>query len=356
MDLRSAAEERASHSRRLLETAQEEKKRSSVRNRAITVSKNASDFQEILELAENNPQNPEENIEIDTSASALTLVERPSTKSPYKDTNQQYNLTKRSRHKRADDDSPVRESLTEMYYDSVKQDNVTPKLAKLNESEYKLNGVRARAGSGEYVRPRWIPDDAQDNCMFCSKEFDFVNRRHHCRNCGLLVCDSCSPHKLLLPPEFGIRDPERVCNTCYETLLPMQSSLCNQIANHERENTIMPIFDDDFSSCHMRRYANLPFSLTLGSEIRKAAYSVYNLFNLQYLQDKGIPLKLLAQAKGLAFLTVVKGGFVFAPRIGEFPADCPPLAPLDSLLASPPPSSLSCRHRPGDLAALLRPR
>jgi lipid-binding SYLF domain-containing protein len=32
---------------------------------------------------------------------------------------------------------------------------------------------------------------------------------------------------------------------------------------------------------------------------------------------QAIPLRLISQARGLAFLTVLKGGFVFAPSIGE---------------------------------------
>eukprot|EP00600_Ochromonadales_sp_CCMP1393_P008287 CAMPEP_0174967842 /NCGR_PEP_ID=MMETSP0004_2-20121128/7803_1 /TAXON_ID=420556 /ORGANISM="Ochromonas sp., Strain CCMP1393" /LENGTH=102 /DNA_ID=CAMNT_0016217009 /DNA_START=1026 /DNA_END=1331 /DNA_ORIENTATION=+ len=63
----------------------------------------------------------------------------------------------------------------------------------------------------------------------------------------------------------------------------------------------------------------MPFSSTLGSEIRKAAYSAHNLFmegGQLLVQDRAIPLRLLAAARGLAFLTVVKGGFIFAPRLG----------------------------------------
>jgi hypothetical protein len=336
MDLREAAEERASHSRKQLKTAQDDKIRHSMRNRAVTIKDPPTDLADI-------DLNPESNIEVDNNPSSqsvesfpaashhsLTLVEHPTKAGPYRETNQQYNLTKRAQNarpalNRVGPESPVREHLAEMYLDSVSQENMTPKLAKLNESDYKLNGTRARALSDSneptFLRPRWIPDESQETCMVCTRDFDFFNRRHHCRNCGHLVCESCSEHKLFLPPEFGIRDPERVCATCYEELLPLQSDpsfLNNRMTmnNFERENSILPIFDNDFSSCHIRRYTNLPFSFTLGSEIRKAAYSVYNLFTTQYLQDGGIPLKLLSQAKGIAFLTVVKAGLMFAPRIG----------------------------------------
>ena len=29
--------------------------------------------------------------------------------------------------------------------------------------------------------PKWQPDDSRDNCAFCSKEFTWLLRRHHCR-------------------------------------------------------------------------------------------------------------------------------------------------------------------------------
>jgi lipid-binding SYLF domain-containing protein len=40
------------------------------------------------------------------------------------------------------------------------------------------------------------------------------------------------------------------------------------------------------------------------------------LLSLQFIKDKAIPLRLLAKARGIAFLTILKGGFIFAPRIG----------------------------------------
>jgi len=105
-----------------------------------------------------------------------------------------------------------------------------------------------------------------------------------------------------------------VCQTCHDHLEPQQQFLSTNIANHQRVNNI----DVASTNCNVRRYMNMPYSNTLGSEIRKAAYSTHNLFSqsLYYVRDKAIPLRLLAQAKGLAFITVVKGGFIFAPRLG----------------------------------------
>lgn len=193
-------------------------------------------------------------------------------------------------------------------------ENDTPKVAKLMEIDYKWNGARARANSDDFVLPRWVPDEEVTHCRGCNSEFDYINRKHHCRRCGMVHCEQCTDYRDLLPHEFGYRDPVRVCRNCHEIVLPYQQFLSTNIANHQRINNI----DVASSNCQVRRFMNLPFSSTLGSEIRKAAYSTYNLFSqpLQFVRDKAIPLRLLATAKGLAFITVLKAGFVFAPRIG----------------------------------------
>jgi lipid-binding SYLF domain-containing protein len=60
-----------------------------------------------------------------------------------------------------------------------------------------------------------------------------------------------------------------------------------------------------------------PVSFTLGSEIRKATYTVGNMCGRSALSaDRSIPLDLLHQAKGLCFLTVIKIGCVVSGRVG----------------------------------------
>jgi hypothetical protein len=201
--------------------------------------------------------------------------------------------------------------VNEMDFSS--HENDTPKIAQLAEIDYKWNGARAKSG-GNFVLPRWVPDEEIAYCHACNSEFDYFNRKHHCRHCGMVYCDPCSQHRVLLPHEYGYRDPMRVCNDCNDKLVPLQQYLSTNIANHQRVNSI----DIASTNCNVRRFMNMPYSSTLGSEIRKAAYSTHNLFSqpLHYVRDKAIPLRLLATAKGLAFITMVKGGFIFAPRLG----------------------------------------
>ncbi|XP_034475654.1 pleckstrin homology domain-containing family F member 1 homolog [Drosophila innubila] len=63
----------------------------------------------------------------------------------------------------------------------------------------------------------WVPDAEASICMHCKKtQFTFVQRRHHCRNCGAVVCAACSTKKYMLPQQST--KAQRVCDACYERL------------------------------------------------------------------------------------------------------------------------------------------
>ena len=73
--------------------------------------------------------------------------------------------------------------------------------------------------------PRWVPfDEAPPSCACCGAHFSWestfqsnaqqVNARHHCRRCGMVVCDGCSRQRVVLP-QYGIINAVRVCDGCY---------------------------------------------------------------------------------------------------------------------------------------------
>ncbi|XP_063241107.1 pleckstrin homology domain-containing family F member 2 [Bacillus rossius redtenbacheri] len=63
----------------------------------------------------------------------------------------------------------------------------------------------------------WVPDSEAAVCMHCKKtQFTVLNRRHHCRKCGAVVCGPCSSKRFLLPSQSS--KPLRVCLNCYDTL------------------------------------------------------------------------------------------------------------------------------------------
>merc|ERR1712137_917217 len=65
------------------------------------------------------------------------------------------------------------------------------------------------------IAPVWVPDKLVKKCMQCSGKFTTINRRHHCRKCGDLVCNSCSSKKYKLP---NIGKQCRVCDICFGVL------------------------------------------------------------------------------------------------------------------------------------------
>ncbi|XP_066264794.1 pleckstrin homology domain-containing family F member 2-like isoform X3 [Branchiostoma lanceolatum] len=63
----------------------------------------------------------------------------------------------------------------------------------------------------------WVPDSEANICQHCNRtKFTPIQRRHHCRNCGRVVCGACSSKKYLLPHMSS--KPLRVCLTCFDNL------------------------------------------------------------------------------------------------------------------------------------------
>uniref|UniRef100_A0A672IHB5 RUN and FYVE domain containing 1 n=1 Tax=Salarias fasciatus TaxID=181472 RepID=A0A672IHB5_SALFA len=67
----------------------------------------------------------------------------------------------------------------------------------------------------------WLKDDEATQCKQCQKEFSISRRKHHCRNCGDIYCNSCSSNELALP---SYPRPVRVCDMCHSLLLRRSSS------------------------------------------------------------------------------------------------------------------------------------
>ncbi|XP_054088560.1 RUN and FYVE domain-containing protein 2 isoform X5 [Zeugodacus cucurbitae] len=64
----------------------------------------------------------------------------------------------------------------------------------------------------------WAPDSIATHCTACKKEFGLTRRKHHCRSCGEIFCNTCSEHTLPLLNEQGqLGKPVRVCDRCFET-------------------------------------------------------------------------------------------------------------------------------------------
>jgi len=188
---------------------------------------------------------------------------------------------------------------------------------------------RSSGGGLRSGMPQWVDDEAVSHCFTCNREFDFFNRKHHCRYCGQIFCGDCSPDKKLLPVEFGMNEPQRVCNPCRAELDPMQPQLKAQLANSLKENELAP---GEYTG-ELRRYMNAPVKWDLGAEVRKSAYTLKNqitpnlwaqhasmnesVFGETNSPELNFKREVFRNAAGLAIITTCTAGFIGSVRVGS---------------------------------------
>eukprot|EP01104_Vermistella_antarctica_P020837 TRINITY_DN909_c0_g1_i1.p1 TRINITY_DN909_c0_g1~~TRINITY_DN909_c0_g1_i1.p1 ORF type:complete len:369 (-),score=65.56 TRINITY_DN909_c0_g1_i1:51-1157(-) len=101
----------------------------------------------------------------------------------------------------------------------------SPTQSPSNESTYRRQGSKtplrpddsSSSGAGSHEGADiswWMPDSASKECLRCGHKFNVVIRRHHCRNCGKLICSGCSTNRMSVPDK-GFHERVRVCNLCY---------------------------------------------------------------------------------------------------------------------------------------------
>ncbi|XP_067858774.1 RUN and FYVE domain-containing protein 2-like [Heptranchias perlo] len=90
---------------------------------------------------------------------------------------------------------------------------------KLSESKLKIESIKEANKALQGLV--WLKDRDATSCKLCEKEFSISTRKHHCRNCGEIFCNTCSDNELPLPSS---PKPVRVCDTCHALLLQQCSS------------------------------------------------------------------------------------------------------------------------------------
>ncbi|KAG1689273.1 hypothetical protein DVH05_002341 [Phytophthora capsici] len=64
----------------------------------------------------------------------------------------------------------------------------------------------------------WVPDEVAEDCTICKASFrKYYRRKHHCRRCGAVVCDTCSSGRSPLFVGESSRS-QRVCTSCFKVL------------------------------------------------------------------------------------------------------------------------------------------
>ncbi|XP_028415229.1 myotubularin-related protein 3-like [Dendronephthya gigantea] len=78
-------------------------------------------------------------------------------------------------------------------------------------------GSWERVDDADVTHVLWVPDHLAVSCRGCDETFTITNRKHHCRNCGKVFCNSCCNDMSPVPSE-QLYDPVRVCKPCFGKL------------------------------------------------------------------------------------------------------------------------------------------
>lgn len=133
-------------------------------------------------------------------------------------------------------------------------------LAELNKTldKFEESGKTVKNDSRQRrlsnLAPVWVPDAEARTCTICGIKFTITNRRHHCRQCGQVVCGKCSNKKKELPGQ----GKQRVCDLCFDKPYDMSAShnpgsSQDEMTSDSEDETVAPADtsgsrDNDFAS------------------------------------------------------------------------------------------------------------
>eukprot|EP00750_Incisomonas_marina_P013008 INCI17200.2.p1 GENE.INCI17200.2~~INCI17200.2.p1 ORF type:complete len:430 (-),score=69.46 INCI17200.2:1860-3149(-) len=123
----------------------------------------------------------------------------------------------------------------------------------ISEPRWHVTCLRRPSSYPREIDPsEWVPDSAADGCQVCGHRFGAMRRRHHCRQCGRLICSTCSSQsKLLIPHQAFAKSNgawnDRVSPQSFRVCLP-----CAGIAvgdTRERHSSVDASFKELVRRC-----------------------------------------------------------------------------------------------------------
>ncbi|RDL36873.1 uncharacterized protein BP5553_06225 [Venustampulla echinocandica] len=141
----------------------------------------------------------------------------------------------------------------------------------------------------ESVMPRWQPDAEVTICPICGTQFSFFIRKHHCRKCGRVVCNSCSPHRITIPHPYIVRPPTEDAPPTPLTRDSARSSISAEfrgIGGGERVRLCNPCVPDPNVAPPQSNFSNSPASSSQPSGHSRSS-SAMSPFHGQYQHPGG---------------------------------------------------------------------
>ncbi|KAG9509041.1 RUN and FYVE domain-containing protein 2 [Fragariocoptes setiger] len=86
--------------------------------------------------------------------------------------------------------------------------------AQLRDSQLEVESLKE--SSDFLLQGQWMDSKNIKECTQCQQVFSLTNRKHHCRNCGRVLCTKCSDQ--VIDMAYSSK-PVRVCDHCYSILI-----------------------------------------------------------------------------------------------------------------------------------------
>lgn len=155
---------------------------------------------------------------------------------------------------------------------------------------------QTRQSLPEVVLPRWQPDAEVTFCPICRTQFSFFVRKHHCRKCGRVVCNSCSPHRITIPYQFIVQPPTDTTTSLAAASLARpvldparagSSTNFTSLGGGERVRLCNPCVPDPNTAPPQTSSAELQHRTPQGHSRSTSLATPYhsNLYSSQYSQD-----------------------------------------------------------------------
>ena len=84
----------------------------------------------------------------------------------------------------------------------------------------------------------WLPSENVLKCMICEGAFGWINRKHHCRNCGIVICGHCSSNTQYVA---AYQSMQRVCKKCFRVILSDREEMEVLHAEMEHVHTLRSV-------------------------------------------------------------------------------------------------------------------
>jgi len=120
--------------------------------------------------------------------------------------------------------------------------------------------LTAKRESVSSTAPVWIPDHQSKACPLCKAKWTTFNRRHHCRQCGSVVCQNCSNQKKTIQGQGKVR----VCTKCFKKpvdpdIIPDVRATANSESEESEEMEVICVMEAEHDYLPENTNQKLPF-------------------------------------------------------------------------------------------------